>query len=269
MALPFQGTAWALSSEGLSAAATRLGVYAAEIWTVLGVETSGCGYLSDRRPQILYERHIFHRLTHGRFDDGDISDPDPGGYGPRDASQYDRLNRALLKDSSAALQSASWGIGQIMGENFPLAGYSSVEDMVTAMCQSEDAQLSATASFLLSKNLHSPLRAHDWATFARVYNGPNYAINRYDIRLAAKYQKYSSGLLPDLHVRAAQLYLSYLGFHPGTVDGVAGPYTLSALSDFQRQNELTLNCLIDQDLVDQLQAALPPSGTRMAATHAG
>jgi hypothetical protein len=267
MALPFEGAAWALSSEGLSAATTRLGVYAAEIWTILGVETSGCGYLSDRRPQILYERHIFHRLTNGRFNDDEISDPNPGGYGPRGASQYDRLNRAIVKDPSAALQSASWGIGQIMGENFHLAGYSSVEDMVTSMCHSEDNQLAAMASFLLRRNLHIPLRAHDWTTLARAYNGPSYAINRYDIQLAAKFQKYSSGLLPDLDVRAAQLYLTYLGFHPGTIDGVAGQYTLSALTDFQRQKGLSLNTLIDQDVVARLRDALP--NVRAATAQAG
>ena len=92
MPLPFQGTAWALSSNGLAAVASSLAVFAPEIWTVLAVETSGCGYLPDRRPQILYERHVFHRLTGGRYDDGDISDSSRGGYGARGAHQYDRLN---------------------------------------------------------------------------------------------------------------------------------------------------------------------------------
>ena len=63
--LPFQGTAWALSGDGLAAVASKLGVFAPGIWAVLVVETSGCGYLPDRRPQILYERHIFHRVTNG------------------------------------------------------------------------------------------------------------------------------------------------------------------------------------------------------------
>src|ERR1700704_2753875 len=123
MPLPFQGTALALSSEGLAAVAGSLGVHAPEIWAVLAVETKGCGYLPDRRPQILYERHIFHRLTQGRFDDGDVSDLTPGGYGSRGAQQYDRLAKAIERDRRAALQSASWGIGQIMGENYELAGF--------------------------------------------------------------------------------------------------------------------------------------------------
>jgi N-acetylmuramidase len=178
--LPFQGTARALSSDGLTAAGLMLGVRAAEIWTVLAVETSGCGYLPDLRPQILYERHIFHRLTHGKYDDGNISDSTPGGYGSSGAHQYDRLALAIAKDRTAALQSCSWGIGQIMGENYALAGFADVEEMVAAMGASEDQQLTAMANFLVNSRLNIPLQAHDWASFARGYNGPNYAINRYD-----------------------------------------------------------------------------------------
>jgi hypothetical protein len=160
-----------------------LGVSAPEVWTVLAVETSGCGFLPDRRPQILFERHIFHRLTAGRFDDGDISDPSPGGYGPRGAAQYDRLGRAIAKDRAAALQSASWGLGQIMGMNFSRAGFETVEEMVAAMVESENQQLLAMMNFLRATGLAASLKTHNWASFARGYNGPNFAINRYDIRL--------------------------------------------------------------------------------------
>lgn len=128
--LPFQGTAFGLSSAGIAKVSSNLAVHVPEIWTVLAVETSGCGFLPDRRPQILYERHIFHRLTGGRFDDGDISDVSAGGYGPRGAQQYERLSRAILNDRTAALQSASWGIGQIMGQNHALAGFETVDEMV-------------------------------------------------------------------------------------------------------------------------------------------
>src|ERR1700674_4802096 len=121
--LPFQGTAWALSTDGLGAVSQKLNVHAPEIWTVLAVETSGCGFLPDRRPQILYERHIFHRLTGGAFDDGDISDPSRGNYGASGAHQYDRLSQAMALDRAAAIKSASWGLGQIMGMNSALAGF--------------------------------------------------------------------------------------------------------------------------------------------------
>ncbi|MGG7377547.1 N-acetylmuramidase domain-containing protein, partial [Escherichia coli] len=38
------------------------------MWAVIHVESSGAGYQADRRPKILFERHVFHRLTGGRFD---------------------------------------------------------------------------------------------------------------------------------------------------------------------------------------------------------
>src|SRR3974390_691144 len=215
MPVPFQGPAFALSSAGLASVAMSLGVFAPEVWTVLGVETSGCGFLPDRRPQILYERHIFHSLTGGQFDDGNISDPTPGGYGAAGAHQYERLSAAINLDSEAALKSTSWGIGQVMGMNFAIAGFPDVDSMVAEMSRSEDQQLAAVGAFLIAKELHLSLRAHDWTTFARGYNGPNYAINHYDSRLNAEFQKFSSGQLPDLLARAAQLYLTYLGFHPG------------------------------------------------------
>src|SRR5258708_12741422 len=107
---------------------------------------------------MLYESHIFHRLTQGQFDDGDISDSSPGGYGPSGAHQYDRLELAIAKDQTAALQSASWGIGQIMGLHFQAAGFQSVEDMVSALSHSQDQQLVAIGNFLPSPKLRPALQ---------------------------------------------------------------------------------------------------------------
>jgi hypothetical protein len=255
MPLEFAGVTRAITPDGFATAADDLGVKAPEIWTVLAVETSGCGFLPDRRPLILYERHIFSRLTGGRFDDGDISSPTPGGYGHTGAAQYDRLSRAIALNRDAALKSASWGLAQIMGMNFGLAGFAGVEEMVTAMCDSEDSQLLAFAAFLKSSKLDTALRIHDWTTFARGYNGPNYAENHYDTKLQGEFQKFSTGALPDLSTRAAQLYLTIRGFHPGPVDGVAGSLTRDALRQFQQANRLPVSGLSD----DATLAALAPA----------
>src|SRR5690349_12018477 len=110
MPLEFVGQSLALTSDGLATAADNLSVGAAELWSVLKVETSGSGFISDRRPPILYERHIFNRLTKPRFPVSDINNPEPGGYGNSGANQYLRLSRALTLDRNSALQSASWGI---------------------------------------------------------------------------------------------------------------------------------------------------------------
>jgi N-acetylmuramidase/Putative peptidoglycan binding domain len=254
--LDFQGTGKPLSIAGLRAVTGQLGVQTAEIWAVLAVETSGCGYLPDRRPQIRFERHIFHRLTGGRFDDGDISDESAGGYGASGSHQYDRLARAIARDRAAALKSTSWGIAQILGENHMPAGFSTVEGMVAAMVASEDQQLAAWGSFLAATGLAAPLKAHDWAAFARGYNGRNFAINKYDVRLNAEFQKYSAGVLPDLNVRTAQLYLTYLGFQPGRIDGIAGERTLAALAEFQAHRGLPGSTNINGETLADLDGSV-------------
>src|SRR5580693_4863739 len=81
-----------------------------------------------------------------------------------------------------------------------------VEDMVSAMCDSEDSQLLAFAAFLKSSKLAAALQINDWTTFARGYNGPNFAQNHYDSNLRGEFQKFSAGALPDIATRAAQLY---------------------------------------------------------------
>jgi hypothetical protein len=262
MSLAFQGTAWALSSDGVAKVASDLGVHAAEIFTVMAVETRGCGYLPDRRPQILYERHKFYKHADKKHTEhSDISHPKAGGYSVNGALEYARLERAVALHRTAALCSVSWGLGQIMGENFSLAGFKGVEEMVEAMLRSEDEQLAAVAAFLRNKKgLLPALQAHNWAAFARGYNGTNYAINKYDVKLADHYKKFSTGKLPDLNIRAAQLYLTYLGFKPGPIDGKAGKKTLQELAKFQNKQGLPVTSGIDRDTVAQLRDALSAAG---------
>jgi hypothetical protein len=249
----FIGKSRALSQAGLNLAAAATGVDPIDLWTVVSVETSGCGFLPDRRPQVLFERHYFHRLTKGRFDDGDISDASPGGYGLSGTHQYERLNRALALDRTAALQSASWGMGQIMGENHAAAGFPDVEAMVAAMAGSEDSQVAGLGSFCKNAKMVSALKNHDWVCFAEHYNGPAYATNRYDVKLRKAFE---TGKIPDLRLRAAQLYLMFNGFNTGGVDGQAGPGTRAALGLFCRKQALPPTNEIDDQLLARLEASL-------------
>ena len=144
-----------------------------------------------------------------------------------------------------------------MGLNYALAGFQSVDEMILAMSQSEDGQLMAMAAFLVSSHLRFIAASTRLDILARGYNGPNYVINRYDARLNGEFQKYLTGGLPDLNVRSAQLYLTFLGFHPGPIDGIAGVQTLAAFSDFVGQQRLADKLVIDTDAVANLLAALP------------
>jgi len=251
----FTGKSLALSAGALADATSDLSIEAAAIWAVLSVETHGTGFLPDRRPQILFERHFFSRLTGGKFDAShpDISSPVPGGYGASGAHQYDRLTQALSLDQDAALKSASWGLAQIMGSNCQAAGYESVLSMVNAMIDSEDNQVKALYNFISDSKLQPFLAAHDWTSFARGYNGPNYAANHYDVQLRGFYAKYSVGALPDLVVRAAQLYLTFKGFDPHRVDGILGNATRAALVSFQTVQGLPVTGQPDDATMEALQ----------------
>jgi hypothetical protein len=242
----FQGEGLPLTSSGFEAAAGELGVGLAEMWAVIRVETRGWGFLADRRPQILYERHVFNRLTNGRFKATapNISNQKPGGYlGGR--KEYDRLSLALVLDREAALSSTSWGIGQVMGFHAESLGFDNVEEMVEEMTTSEDRQLDATARFIQSEDLHLSLQVKDWTAFARGYNGPQFAKNQYDEKLRYAYDDLVANGLPDLRLRSAQLRLLYRGFHPGPIDGVIGNVTRGAIRRFQQAEGLPITGELD------------------------
>jgi hypothetical protein len=236
--MDFEGAGVPLGPAGLDRVCTTLGVTAVEVWAVLTVETRGFGFLPQRRPLILFERHIFHDRTGGRFDsvDAGISSSKPGGY-VGDFGEYARLERAIGLDRRAALESASWGLGQVMGFNHQIAGFSTVDDMIAAMVKDETSQLVAMANFIKHNRLDEALRRQDWKAFARGYNGPAFAKNKYDTRLAAAHAKHNI-MLPDLGLRSTQAALVYTGFDPGPVDGVAGRRTRAALLAFQEKHGL-------------------------------
>jgi hypothetical protein len=254
----FQSLGRPFGDHDLDEACQILGVTESEVWAVLSVETRGFGFLSDRRPQILFERHHFRRLTGGRFDRDhpDISNRKPGGYagGP---AEYGRLEKAMERDRKAALQSVSWGIGQVMGFNFKAAGFASPESMAKAMVRGEREQLLAMASFVKANGLDVPMARHNWVAFARGYNGPDFKKNEYDTRLAAAHAKFSV-ILPDLGLRTAQAALLYLGYDPGPVDGLRGRLTRAALVSYQEERQLTATGDLGEETEERLLAEAFP-----------
>jgi hypothetical protein len=257
--MAFVGAALPLNREGLTVAAQHVDVEPAVLWSVVVVETSGCGFLPDRRPSILFERHIFSARTQHRFDASHAAiSGSAGGYGPPGAHQYERLAEAIACDRRAALESASWGLGQVMGFNAALAGFRNAEDMITQMMRSENEQILGMVRFMRASGMHTALQRRDWTAFARSYNGPGFATNRYHEKLAAAHTRLSSNGLPDLDVRAVQLLLVYHGFNPGAIDGVVGGLTRAAITAFTTKKKLPAMSANDQDLHGALREMLPP-----------
>jgi hypothetical protein len=190
--MDFTGAATPLGNADVVAQATALRCEPAAVWAVCDVESAGSGFLPDQRPRILYEAHVFGKLTPHRYDGAhpNISSPvwNRALYGAPGAHQYDRLAQALALDRATALEAASWGMFQILGLNYGQCGFTAVEDYVTAMCQSEARQLAAFGEFCRRGGLDGFLRAHDWTRFALAYNGPAEADNGYDRKLAAAYR---------------------------------------------------------------------------------
>jgi hypothetical protein len=182
-----------LDENDYADAAAALNCEVATIKAVTSIEAPRGPFDPDGRPAILFERHVFHRLTNGAHDasDPDISNASQGGYGHY-SEQYAKLIRAAQLDYTAALESCSWGAFQIMGEDHRAAGFQDVDSMVVAMQTNAAAHLAAFVSFIKAgRNLPGAIQRKDWKAFAFNYNGAGYASSNYDGRLAEAYAKFA------------------------------------------------------------------------------
>jgi hypothetical protein len=204
-----------LSDLEISSVAKDLGIEFASIKAIIEVEAHkekiknndgkiekvSSGFLSDGRPAILFEGHIFwNKLKENgknpkdyQKGNEDILYPSwtkqyyKGGIG-----EYERMEKAKKIDEDAALKSASYGLFQVMGYNFDKEKYKNVEEFVNAQNKSELFQLDAFVSFIKVNNLIPYLKNKNWPKFAEKYNGPKYKENQYDTKLFKAYEKYKN-----------------------------------------------------------------------------
>jgi hypothetical protein len=191
-----------LTPSDYRAAAARIGCTVPAIRAVAEVESAGRGFLPDGRPAILFEAHQFHRLTRGRFGAErdrfgvplSVLSWDRGLYGPPGAHQYARLEDAMRLDERAAVFATSWGTFQIMGFNFAALGFPDVDTFREVVAAQDEARehLDLFVQFILVNGLDDELRDRRWADFARIYNGPGYAANRYDTKMAAAFARHAA-----------------------------------------------------------------------------
>ena len=146
---------------------------------VIQVECSGSGFESTGDLKIQFEPHYFKRFT-GKVIENGVSGP---------KKEWDAYNKAKAIDWEAALKSTSWGMGQIMGSNYKLAGYDSVADMINDFKTGEVAQVKGMLNFIVNTKLLKHIQSKNWALFAKGYNGPSYLKFKYDTRLQEAYLK--------------------------------------------------------------------------------
>lgn len=264
------------------------GVDAAALVAVAEVESGGkaFAFISGRKePVIRFEGHYFDRLIspskRASARRAGLASPKVGEVkNPR--SQVDRwklVKRAMKLDSAAALQSVSWGIGQVMGSHWKALGYASPDDLVAEARTSVAGQVKLMLRFIRVNKLLGKIATRDWAGFARVYNGPAYRRNNYDMRLASAFdrhrnQKLLSASAPPkprtdvlsmmsfndaLAVRDMQKSLNTMGFFV-KVDGLFGVRTDSALRAFQNSIGLDIDGIYGRLAKIALTKAVPKLG---------
>jgi hypothetical protein len=189
----------------LSELACKFDLELADVQTVFEVEAAGNGFLSNGHPKILFERHWFSTYTNKVYDKihPDISGPYKGpkhqSYYKGGLGEWARFDKASKlngqKTRDAAIMATSWGAGQIMGFHYKDLGFEQPQDFLNQNFKGEAEQFEIMLRFIaLPKNeaMYLALKGKRWADFARLYNGPQYAKNKYDTKLAAAYKKHNN-----------------------------------------------------------------------------
>lgn len=287
----FKGRAKRLDPEDYGRIGALIGATEDDMRAFVEVESNGKGFAPDGRPIILNEPHVFYRnLPQSKRDLAVRRGLAYKKWGTKpypkaQSERYKWLQLAMEIDETAALSACSWGLSQILGENYRAAGYDTVQDMVLAFMDDEEEHLRAAVSFMETNGLDDDLREHRWATFARGWNGPGYKKNSYDTKLRAAHKKWSrirdikqrvaGGDFDDVEseytsadlggtkltkaeVRAIQMELRRLKyFTVGKVDGEWGPLTQGALATFQSDNKLPITGVYDEATRLAMAAASP------------
>lgn len=189
-----------LTSDDYKEMSDSLGVETEALRAVVEIETGAThvGFHSDGQPLINFDLSQFRRLAArrginlGRYrsDYPQLFSPlNIRRYGSHQAAHRARFDAARQIDSVAAVEATFWGMFQIGGFNWRLAGASDLDDFVRRMSTSEYDQLLLFANFIRNTGMVRHLRTKNWASFAKLYNGPGYAKRGYHTRMAAAYRR--------------------------------------------------------------------------------
>jgi len=115
------------------------------------------------------------------------------------SKEWAAFNDAFSKDATAAMESTSIGLGQILGVHWAALGYNSVGEMWDAAKEGIDTQVYQICLFIkATKGLHTAMKTKNFHTIASLYNGANFEklaikLGRepYDVTLAKFYKKFS------------------------------------------------------------------------------
>ncbi|WP_212525840.1 N-acetylmuramidase domain-containing protein [Actibacterium sp. MT2.3-13A] len=234
MSYPWFGQRGPLPPDAFAWASRQLQCDEPAIRAIWDVEASGRFYDSDGGVLRRFEPH--HAPG---FDGWTWRDSLKLGAARREALFLD----AYAANPEAAMRATSWGGPQIMGFNHRDAGFGTARGMVRAMADSERAHVEAFVALVDKWKLGPAIRAHDWLSFARGYNGSGQP-HVYARRIEAAYRVRSGGRASPTVLRlgsrgeAVKRLQRALGVPD---DGAFGPVTARALRAFQQQAGLVVD----------------------------
>jgi hypothetical protein len=190
-----------LTDEEFEEIAIKLGVEKCVVKAITIVEVGGKnGFLKDGiTPKIRYEGHYMKRFISNDPKLKDLMEVylstgyDDVIYSYSERKKYthgwDKLKKAIQINESYANQSASWGLGQIMGANYVQSGFNNISDFVEEQ-YSFKGQISTFINFCAGDTkLLEAMKIKDFETVARIYNGKYYKDNNYHIQMSNAYEK--------------------------------------------------------------------------------
>jgi hypothetical protein len=266
--LVWKGAARPLDPSELDGIAEEIDVPAAALRALIAVEASGRWYLSDGSLPRRFEPHHLPAAVQRAIGWG-------GGWRDSLALAVRRrealFRAALAADQAATLSATSWGAPQIMGMHAKRLGYGSVQAMVGHFAASAHAQVLGLARFIDAHGLASAMRAQDWPTVARVYNGSGQA-DVYARKLEAAWRRETGQRSAEvLRVGSAGPSVRDLQAQIGLpVDGSFGPETGAAVRDYQRKAGLPQDGIVGArtwaSLRDRAPASAPMPEPRAQAS---
>lgn len=182
-----------LTYADYQAAAKLLQCDVPTIRAVTEIESGGSGFDKSDRCIIRFEPHLFSRKTGGIYDKSHPQlsfTPWRPGYPAGVNQSWQLFQVATGLNANAAVQSTSWGLFQILGQHALTCDCDTIGEFVKRMETSEAEQLILFCHFVKNTGLDDELRGYQWALFARQYNGKQYAVNSYDTRLEAAYNRF-------------------------------------------------------------------------------
>lgn len=264
----FIGTGKRLQQGDIGKVAKLHGLTTSVLLAVIEIESAGRGFGRKNRLKVLFEPHVFYRRLKGSQRAEAIrkglaykswgAKPYPKTFDAR----YRQISSAQNINKEVALQSASWGLPQMMGFNHKAAGFNSASQMVITFMQGEYEQLLGMMSFIKFNGLLKHLKGKNfnlrksWEPFANGYNGSGFRKHNYHGRLARSHKKHdglsghttvpqADGMLrkgmKGEPVREMQADLALLDMLRSPVDGVFGPQTELDLRLFQRTYALKVD----------------------------